>query len=80
MNKMKDFEDNIKELTKNYKINTIYENHIEIFNTTFEITINKVINEIDKIFDTLAIDNIKNNMLLDKISSLETIKLKSYAF
>jgi hypothetical protein len=77
---MKDFEDSIKELTKNYKINTIYENHIEIFNPTFEITINKVINEIDKIFDTQSIDNIKNNILINKISSLETIKLKIYAF
>ena len=53
MNKMKEVEDSIKKLVKDYKINIIYENHIEIFNTTNEITINKIINEIDKIFDTI---------------------------
>lgn len=74
MNKMKEVEDSIKKLVKDYKINIIYENHIEIFNTTNEITINKVINEIDKIFDTInnqSIDDIKNNILTDKISLLE---------
>ena len=71
---MKDIEDSIKKLVKDYKINIIYENHIEIFETTHEITINKVINEINNIFNTInnpSIDDIKNNILTDKISLLE---------
>jgi hypothetical protein len=74
MNKMTEIENNIKELIKEYKINIIYENNTEIFETTYDFTINTIINKIDNIYNKInkpSIDDIKNNMLTDKITSLE---------
>uniref|UniRef100_A0A6C0EC62 Bro-N domain-containing protein n=1 Tax=viral metagenome TaxID=1070528 RepID=A0A6C0EC62_9ZZZZ len=63
-------ENNIKELTKKYKINTIYNTYTEIFEINNFVKLNKLLDEIDE----LSKDESLNNLNLDNIIDIEICK------
>ena len=74
MNIVTNIENEIKQLIKNYGINARYNNQIEIFKLTTNISFDIIINDINKLVNNNnnpSIDNIKINTLCNNITSLE---------
>ena len=75
MNIMTDIENLIKELIKKYQIHTNYNNQTEIFEVNNDISLEKIMNKINKIVNTnnnLLIEDIKIDTLTTTISTLES--------
>jgi hypothetical protein len=70
-----DIENQIKELIKKYQIHTNYNDQTEIFEINNNISLEKVMNKINKIINTnnnLSIEDIKIDTLTTTISTLES--------